>query len=111
MTQKRDHGPKITNEKETVEKLVHIYCEGKHSTSKNNLCDNCSTLLEYSRKKLDACRFGEEKPTCRKCEVHCYKPDMRQQVKSVMRYAGPRLVLRAPVEWIRHRLHERDQVS
>ncbi|MGY5854410.1 MAG: nitrous oxide-stimulated promoter family protein [Candidatus Thorarchaeota archaeon] len=106
MTQRQNDGPIITKEKETVEKMIHIYCTGKHTTSKNQLCDDCSQLLDYSRQRLNSCRFGDEKPTCRKCEVHCYKSDRRQEIRTVMRYSGPRLVLRAPVEWIRHKIHD-----
>ncbi len=26
---------------------------------------------------------------CSNCRVHCYSPDMRQQIKKVMRFSGP----------------------
>lgn len=103
----KNDGPKILDEKMTVENMINYYCEKKHSTN-GGLCTDCAQLLEYSHQRLDQCKFGEDKPTCRKCTVHCYKPDMRQQIRSVMRYSGPRLLFRAPVVWIKHKIHDRE---
>jgi hypothetical protein len=103
-------GPKIRKEKETVEKMIHLYCEKKH-TSNGSLCSDCQDLLVYSHQRLENCQYQEEKPTCRKCPVHCYKPTMREEIRRVMRFSGPRLVLRAPIDWIRHQIHERNDVK
>ncbi|MFX1367510.1 MAG: nitrous oxide-stimulated promoter family protein [Promethearchaeota archaeon] len=102
----RNDGPRIRDEKQTVENMINYYCEKKHS-SNEGLCADCTQLLEYSHQRLERCSFGEGKPTCRKCTVHCYKPDMRNEIRSVMRYSGPRLVLKAPISWIRHKIHDR----
>ena len=40
---------------------------------------------------------GTGKPTCSKCPVHCYKPEMRDRIREVMRYAGPRMYKRHPI--------------
>ena len=101
-------GPKIQKEKETVEKMINLYCEKKHSTSKGALCPECQKLLEYSHQRLEQCQYQENKPTCRKCPVHCYRPTMRKEVRRVMRFSGPRLALRAPMDWIRHQIHDRE---
>ena len=61
------------------------------------LCEECSALLEYARARLDRCPYGLDKPTCAKCTTHCYKPAMREQVRAVMRYAGPRMVKEHPL--------------
>jgi hypothetical protein len=99
-------GPRIESEKATVQKMIHIYCEKKHKTAVGHLCVECQTLLNYSNNRLEHCQFQENKPTCRKCTVHCYGPIMREQIKQVMRFSGPRIVLRAPIIWLRHRLHD-----
>jgi hypothetical protein len=104
-------GPKIKKEKETVEKLIRLYCEKKHSRPRGTLCTECQSLLEYSHKRLEQCQYQEDKATCRKCPVHCYKPIMRNEIRRVMRFSGPRLALRAPVDWIRHQIHDRDDVE
>ncbi len=33
---------------------------------------------------------------------------MRKEIRRVMRFSGPRLVLRAPLDWIRHQINDRD---
>ena len=104
-------GPKIQKEKETVEKFIHLYCEKKHESSSKTLCSKCQNLLEYSHQRLDQCQYREDKPTCRKCPVHCYRPIMREEIRQVMRFSGPRIVFRAPAVWIRHKIHDREDVN
>ncbi len=104
--QKHNNGPKIAREKKTVERMINFYCRSKHDMPSSTLCDSCTELLGYSHQRLDHCRYGEDKPTCRKCEIHCYRPVMRNEIRSVMRFSGPRLALRAPVDWVRHWVHE-----
>ena len=47
--------------------------------------------------RLERCPFGEQKPTCANCLVHCYKADMRERMREVMRFAGPRMLRRHPI--------------
>lgn len=101
-------GPKIQKEKETVKRFIHLYCKKKHDSSNNPLCSDCQNLLEYSHQRLDQCQYQEEKPTCRKCPVHCYKSTMRDEIRQVMRFSAPRILFRAPVVWIKHKIHDRD---
>ena len=66
------------------------------------LCPQCQELLTYAHQRLERCKFGNDKPSCTRCPVHCYKPAMRQQIRQVMRYSGPRMLLHNPVLAIRH---------
>jgi hypothetical protein len=104
-------GPKIRKEKETVRRMIQLYCEKKHNSPHETLCSDCQALLEYSHQRLEQCRYQEDKPTCRACPVHCYRPTMRTEIRRVMRFSGPRLALRAPLDWIRHQLHDRDNIE
>ena len=104
-------GPKIQKEKETVEKFIRLYCEMKHESPSKTLCSECQNLLEYSHHRLELCRYSEDKPTCRKCPVHCYNPTMRDEIRRVMRFSGPRFALRAPIDWIRHQIRDRDEIN
>ena len=88
--------PRITREKKTIDKMVHIYCRGHHKTKGNELCPECTEFLSYAFMRLDTCPFQEEKSTCGKCLVHCYQPQMKEKVKKVMRYSGPRMLLHGP---------------
>ncbi|MFX1330870.1 MAG: nitrous oxide-stimulated promoter family protein [Promethearchaeota archaeon] len=101
-------GPRMTREKRTVEKMIRFYCERKHNRKDGNLCEACFTLLDYSMDRLDHCQFGEDKPTCRKCTVHCYRPTRREEIRQVMRFSGPRLAIRMPSDWIRHAFDEKE---
>ncbi len=91
---------RIAHEKKTVEQMIRLYCRLKEGN--RILCPDCQALLVYSHKRLDHCKFGERKSTCRKCPVHCYKPDMRTRMQEVMRFAGPRMMLYHPLEALRH---------
>ncbi|MFD0617280.1 nitrous oxide-stimulated promoter family protein [Paenibacillus sp. GCM10027629] len=97
-------GPRIQQEKITVEQMIRIACRGKHHR-KEELCDSCQQLLQYAHVRLNHCRFGEQKSTCGACPVHCYKPVKRQEIRAVMRYAGPRMVLHHPMALLRHTIH------
>ena len=88
-------------EKQTIEVMVRMYCKDHHGTS-GKLCDQCAEFLVYSHDRLDKCPFGDNKGPCRQCQVHCYKPAMRQRAQEVMRYAGSRMMKRHPVAAIRH---------
>ncbi len=99
---------KIEKEKRTVELMIEIYCRGqKHQpiTSRNEyvaLCEDCAKLRDYAHERLSHCRFGENKTKCKVCPVHCYNPEMREAIRKVMRYSGPRMMLYHPLRTIMH---------
>ncbi len=90
--------------------MIAIYCRSKHGSVKE-LCSSCALLRQYALQRLERCPFGEEKPACAACTVHCYKSDMRMKIKEVMRFAGPRMLFLYPVDAIRHlyREHRRNR--
>ena len=81
--------------------MIRLHCHGQHET-KGELCPECRELLDYARTRLGRCPFQEGKTTCSKCPVHCYRQDMREKVRAVMRYAGPRMPYRHPVLTLFH---------
>ena len=91
---------RIEQEKQTVERMVRLYCRKKEGNKQ--LCPRCEELLGYARIRLSRCPFGENKSTCRQCSIHCYKPEMKERMREVMRYAGPRMLLYHPVAALRH---------
>ena len=102
-------GPRISQEKRTIDAMLGIYCRDRHAT-REGLCPDCTALRGYAHRRLEICPFQEDKPVCNRCEVHCYSARMRERVRAVMRYAGPRMLLRHPVLAIRHLLDERRPV-
>ncbi len=100
---------KLATEFKTVKAMVEIYCQDHHN-AKGKLCVECLDLLHYAEMRLDRCPYGENKPTCNKCPIHCYKPEPKEQMLLVMRYSGPRMLLKHPILAVRHLIHEKRQV-
>lgn len=92
----------VEREKEDVSSMIEIYCRGKHGAEKYEICENCAKLQDYALERLDKCKFGEMKPNCQDCTVHCYKSSMRIKIKEVMKYAGPRMIIYNPGGAWRH---------
>lgn len=94
---------RIENEKRTVAAMIALYCRGQeHNAAADGLCFECRTLLQYAHERLEHCKFGEAKPSCTRCPVHCYKPVMREHICRVMRYSGPRMLLHDPILAVGH---------
>ena len=89
---KRGIESKRQREKETVSLVICLYCKKNHGT-KIGLCPSCEALNEYARMRSDKCPFMETKTFCSNCKVHCYKPEMREQIRQVMGFSGPQLYL------------------
>ncbi|MGL4446474.1 nitrous oxide-stimulated promoter family protein [Shewanella sp.] len=99
---------KLLYEHQTIEAMVKIYCKAKHHSQP--LCEECAELLEYAATRLDRCPYGQHKPTCNQCPVHCYKPAQKKIVKEIMIFSGPRMLLSHPIRAIKHILAERSPV-
>lgn len=95
---------RIAEEQRVIRQMIQLYCRKKegHTT----LCDNCRELLEYATRRLEHCRYGATKPTCRKCPIHCYRPDMQARIQAVMRWTGPRMLFHHPLAAVKHLLRE-----
>ena len=117
---------RIDWEKRTVRHMIELWCRKNHggqacremgsrggdlvshsgsgegSHGGKGLCGDCRELLEYSLARLEHCKFGNAKTKCHKCPVHCYRPDMREKIRTVMRFSGPRMLLYHPLEALRY---------
>lgn len=105
-SQMKARSKKFERERATIEAMITLFCREQHC-SRGALCAECAALATYAGQRLDNCPFHEDKPTCAKCTIHCYKPACREQIKVVMRYAGPRMLFHRPILAIRHKLAER----
>lgn len=97
----KDVQSKREREKETVSQMIALYCKKNHKV-KGGLCPECTELNEYARLRSDKCPFMETKTFCSNCKVHCYKPEMREKIRQVMRFSGPRMIFTHPIMAIRH---------
>lgn len=88
--------------------MVQIYCRDHHGGVVDGaVCPVCSELLDYAKKRLNLCPFQQNKPTCGNCTIHCYKDEMRDMVRKIMRYSGPKMIYRHPILAISHLLDSR----
>ncbi len=95
---------RIPEEKQVVEQMIRLYCQKKEGNSE--LCLHCQELLDYALSRVERCRYGQHKPTCKQCPTHCYRPEMKERIRQVMRWAGPRMLYYHPLTAIRHLLRE-----
>ncbi len=86
--------------------MIAIFCRDRHPSG-GRPCPDCSFLEAYTRLRLEKCPYGEEKPTCVNCPIHCYQPQRREQIRDVMACSGPRMLFSHPILAIRHILSGR----
>lgn len=92
---------RLAREWQTMTAMVEIFCRDHHQLV-GKICAECRQFLDYAQLRLERCHFGAEKPVCAKCPVHCYQRERREQVRVIMRYAGPRMAWKHPVLSVRH---------
>ena len=91
---------KREREKEVVSLMIRLYCRKKHGSK--GLCPECEALDAYARERSEKCPFMETKTFCSNCKVHCYRRNMRERIREVMRFSGPRMMFYHPVMALRH---------
>ncbi|MBI9103926.1 MAG: nitrous oxide-stimulated promoter family protein [Spirochaetales bacterium] len=92
---------RIEREKKTVKAMIDLYCHHNHDTKKS-LCKECAILNTYAQQQLENCPMGENKPACGHCTIHCYDHEMRETIRKIMRFSGPRMPFHHPVLTIFH---------
>lgn len=100
--QKKAIEDKREREIRVVTQMIQIYCRGRHKSRRGELCPLCQKLAEYAAQRVQRCPFMETKTFCSNCKVHCYRAAEREQIRAVMRYSGPRMLLFHPVMAVRH---------
>ena len=108
--------PKVAKRREreekTISQMIALYCAANHESKLRTetavcgqrVCPECAALDEYAALRTRRCRKMGTKTSCDACENHCYKPEMRERIRQVMRYSGPRMLFKHPVAAIRHLL-------
>lgn len=96
---------RLKREMQTLMCMARIYCADHHPAAARpsfDLCEDCLALMEYAHRRLEKCPYQQNKPTCQNCPIHCYRKTQREQVREVMRYAGPRMAWRHPLKALTH---------
>ena len=81
-------------EKRTLSQMIAIHCAGSHDVATRTerahcgeaVCPECARLDAYAVARTERCRNMDVKTSCEECGNHCYRPDMREAVRAVMRY-------------------------
>nr|MBQ8244013.1 nitrous oxide-stimulated promoter family protein [Oscillospiraceae bacterium] len=102
-----DTQSKREQEKRTVSLMIALFCRKNHGGK--TLCAECAALEAYAHRRSDHCPFMETKTFCSNCKVHCYHPEMREKIRQVMRFSGPRMMLYHPSMAIRHILETKKE--
>lgn len=93
--------PRLKRDQKTLDLMVDMYCREKHGQM-NETCVDCTALKEYAHLRREKCPYQEQKTICAKCPTHCYKKSMRDKIREVMVYAGPRMLIHHPLLTIHH---------
>lgn len=96
---------KRQKEQYIVEEMIRLYCRKNHLEEERQgrqMCPVCQELSDYAKLRSHKCPFMEQKTFCANCKVHCYKPEKREQIRQVMRFSGPRMLLHHPILAIWH---------
>lgn len=99
----------IIKDAEVLAEFINIFCSDRHPDAGKEplkaggaagaclagcgflLCDECRRLLLHAVSKRAICPY-DPKPSCKKCDTHCYAPGYREKIREVMRYSGMRLI-------------------
>ena len=98
--------------------FTSVYCRVKHSAATRvvctaeaellrlplgsyPVCNECEAFLLYAFERRLRCLL-EDKPACKHCPVHCYKPEHREKVKEIMKFSGQHLIKRGRLDLLWH---------
>ena len=96
--------------------FTSIYCKSQHPAEQKPLlgmplslgnlaryhcCDHCQDFLRYAIERRLKCPLVE-KPTCKHCTLHCYRPGHREKVREIMRFSGKALIRRGRLDLLWH---------
>lgn len=82
-----------------MEAIGGIYCRGNHGAAAREddvMCSWCREAIEGTLERATACPYGHEH-NCEDCETHCQRGEAQENIKRIMRYAAPRMVVRHPI--------------
>lgn len=92
----------LGREKLTIRTMIQIYCRG-HRHSPSGICSECGRLLRYALDQIDRCPYDRSrKPACGLCRTNCFSAEMHNGFHTIMRYAGPRMMMRHPILSMAH---------
>lgn len=110
---------KMNRELRTLARFIQIYCDDLHRKEPRQpltmrthdvraiagreivLCPSCSKLLQHAFTKRSNCPM-DPKPMCKDCPKHCYAPNYRAEIRTVMRHSGKKMLLHGRLDYLLH---------
>lgn len=99
-------------EMRTVSQMIALHCRMRHGAGAAGptetaycgeaVCPACAELDAFAVRRTELCPRMAEKSSCSTCKTHCYPAARQEQIRAVMRDAGPRMLLHHPIAAIRH---------
>jgi hypothetical protein len=94
--------PQIEREKLTIRHMIEIYCRGQRPSA-TGICEDCGEVIRYAHDRIGECPYvAQSKPACGLCRSNCFTPEMHRRFALIMRYAGPRMMVRHPILTVAH---------
>ncbi|MEN8687968.1 MAG: nitrous oxide-stimulated promoter family protein [Desulfuromonadales bacterium] len=98
--------------------FTSVYCKANHAGRKTVIetaeaefrrlplarfptCNECREFLLYAFERRLRCPL-QEKPACKHCQVHCFRPGHREKVREIMRFSGQFLIRRGRLDLLWH---------
>lgn len=98
-----DISDKVKHEQALISEMIALYCKlNKHEKENGQFCPQCYELNTYAKGRLAKCPHMATKSFCSKCETPCYSPDMKERIRAVMRYSGPKMLFYHPILLVKH---------
>ncbi|WP_321530992.1 nitrous oxide-stimulated promoter family protein [uncultured Desulfuromonas sp.] len=101
---------RLAKDEKVLRVFIATYCRQNHlnggvsaerEEQGRHYCAECAELLDYALQRLQRCPLNP-KPACRDCPVHCYRSQMRERIRQVMKFSGLHFVKRGRLDWLWH---------
>lgn len=97
----KDIETKREREKKMISQMIALYCHRNHHTRGAPL-SRVRGAERLRPRPLRALPVHGDEDLLRQLPRARYKPDMREKIRAVMRFSGPRMIFYHPVAAIRH---------
>ncbi|MGE4319303.1 MAG: nitrous oxide-stimulated promoter family protein [Deferribacterales bacterium] len=92
---------RVKKDAKVLNAFIHTYCRENHGVAPGTLCPECAEVLAYALARNIRCPL-DPKPKCKDCKVHCYKPEMRDKIRRIMKFSGIYYIKRGRLDWVFH---------
>ncbi|WP_277657130.1 nitrous oxide-stimulated promoter family protein [Seleniivibrio woodruffii] len=91
---------RVVKDAKVLTAFIQVYCRENHGGGAE-LCEDCRGVLEYALRRNEKCPL-DPKPKCKDCKIHCYKPEMREKIRRIMKFSGIWYIKRGRLDWVWH---------